>query len=155
MLDVEHVIGEVSRVYDRRGATLLLGRVRRNKDSMKVQMRNKMRELLVEEGAEPRPAERNRQQLLELCLAGGGRRVEPLEAARWQTRHRPIDSIEAWRDKQSMAGITPPADTKEMVLTRLAEWAAETFGDLEAEFVSEERYVVEGTRFSASTGDLT
>ena len=131
-----------------------MGKVRRNKDSMKVQMRNKMRELLVEQGAEPHQAHRNRRQLLELSLTMGGTPVEPLEAARWQTRNRPIDSIEAWRNKQSMAGIAPPPEIKEKVLSRLAKWAAETFGDLDTEFVTVEKYVLEGTRFSALGGDL-
>ena len=154
LLNVEHVLAEISRVIDRQGATLLLGKVLRCKDSIKALMRNKMRELLLEHGAEPRQADEKRRQLLEQSLTLGGIRVEPLEAASWQARNRPVDSIQAWRNKRSMGGITPSAEIKEDILARLAKWAAETFGDLEREFVTEEKYVLEGTRFSAHDGNL-
>jgi len=155
LLRVEHVLREALRVAHQPGAALLLGRVKRARDSVRTLMRKRMRELLIEHGVEPRPTERNRSQLLEQSLALGGEPVEVFEAARWQAKHRPIDSILAWRGKDSMGGIVPSAEVKDRVLTRLAQWATETFGDADKEFPTEEQYVIEGTYLKKNGGRIT
>ncbi|HEX8241909.1 MAG TPA: hypothetical protein VF541_00390, partial [Longimicrobium sp.] len=61
----------------------------------------------------------------------GGRRAEPLTAARWTVLHRPADSIAAWEDKRGLAGIDVAGEVKSRVLADLRAWAADRFGSLD------------------------
>jgi ubiquinone/menaquinone biosynthesis C-methylase UbiE len=145
LLNARHVAREVLRVADPQGAVLLLGRVVRDKKSAKAQMRSRMRELLLENGVQPRQSRRIRGHLLDE-LSGSGSLLEPTVAANWKKTARPADSVRSWMSKDSMGGIVPPASIKAAILDELMEWAAKRFGSPEAEIVSAERYVLEGVR---------
>lgn len=152
LLDVGHVAEEFLRVATPSGATLLTGKVKREKDSVKTLMRKKMRALLSDEGYTPRESERRREELFKRIVGRGGRPMAQLEAATWPTAHRPIDSINGWRGKASMGGVTPTRAVKESVLSKLTEWATATFGDLETALSTQETYIIEGVRSTAEQG---
>jgi len=148
LLNPRHVVQESWRVAHPDGATLLMGKVKRSRDSIKFQIREKMRELLEEHRIPPRASDRQRRQLLEHAAAEGGEIIESVDVAAWNARPRPIDSIQSWRDKESMGGIIPPKEIKTKILRELEEWANKMFGDLRGEFPTEEKYVLEGIRIS-------
>ena len=152
LLEVDHVAAEFARVSSPGGAALLSGRVRRQKDSVKTLMRQKMRECLEEEGYVPREAEKDRKVLLQRLVAGGATRLDALDAASWEAHHRPIDSIRSWREKSSIGGVSPSVKVKERVLSKLETWGRETFGDLDRPVPTKEFYQLEGVR---RTGEVT
>ena len=76
LLNIDHVVREAQRIAHTDGATLFMGKVKRRKDSVKTLTRDKMRELLEENGLEPRPADKRRRQLIEQCVAAGGEVLE-------------------------------------------------------------------------------
>jgi ubiquinone/menaquinone biosynthesis C-methylase UbiE len=146
LLDVEHLIGEAVRVGRPDGAVLLQGRLERSPDSPKVRARTKLHELLATRGYTPRPAGRLLRRVLERAVAAGGTPLPPRTVAAWPVTVRPPEVLDDWREKWSMGGITPPADIAAAVLTELAEWAAEVYGDPAELVTTEERYVLEGVR---------
>ena len=148
LLEVDHVAAETFRVASADGAVLLMGRVKRRKDSVRNRMRARMRELLVDGGERPRDSEGKRSALVERCIELGAERIERIEAARWPARHRPIESIDSWRGKDSMGGIVPPGRTKAEVLDELTRWAESEFGDIQREIETQESYMIEGIRIS-------
>ena len=143
LLDVEHVAREVVRIADSGGAVFLMGRVVREPNSIKSQMRKRMRQLLKERGLEPRQGGRRTERLAQ-ALSAYGSILPPVVAARWNADFAPIESINGWAGKQTMGGIEPPADDKRVVIDQLREWAIRQFGDLEAQASSEEHYILEG-----------
>ncbi len=137
-LDPGHVVAETRRVLRAPGGWLALGRVRRPPDSPKSLMRRQMRRLLEARGHPGRSADAGAEAVLGALERLGGRRCEPLVAARWTTGHRPADSVAAWEGKSGLAGIDVPAEVKARVLADLAAWAAERFGSLDAALTQEE-----------------
>ncbi len=144
LLDRGHVVREVFRVAAARGAALITGRVRREPNSVKAEMRRQMRVLLRDEGIEGRDSQRNRRDLFDDCVARGARLLDPRVAARWQIEHAPLASIESWQAKEGLAGVSVSAKVKQNVLKRLHAWAVDRFGDLLQPLAMQETYVLEG-----------
>lgn len=147
LLNASEVTKEVARVAHPAGATFLLGRVVRDENSVKSQMRSKMRKLMVDCGLTPRKSNRTRNDLLGQ-LNQLGTMLEPTVAASWDSAARPNDSIRSWDGKDNMGGIIPPPADKRKVLEELSRWAIRQFGDPEAEIVTEEQYILEGVRLA-------
>jgi len=145
LLDRKHILDETLRV-SRGGAALLIGRVARDPDSVAAKMRREMRRLLGEGVGTPLRREERNELLFHTFLERGASAIPPSVAARWPTKRSPRQSLESWRAKQGLAGIDPPPAVKLEVLSKLQQWAIETFGSLEAMFESEEEYVLEGAR---------
>jgi len=146
LLESDHVLNEMQRAGLAAGVTLVIGRVKRPKESPKAMMREKMRSLLAEYGQVPRQTEQRRRLLLERAAERGGSVLGQIEAASWQAEHRPIQSIVGWEGKDSMGGIVPPAAVKKKILAQLREWGSQAFGDLEAPVRTQESYLLEGIR---------
>jgi ubiquinone/menaquinone biosynthesis C-methylase UbiE len=144
LLDRGHVVREVLRVMATGGARLITGRVRREPDSVKAEMRRQMRRLLREEGIEGRDSQQNRQALFDDCLARGARLLEPRVASSWQIEHAPLASIESWQAKEGLAGMSVSESVKQSVLTRLRQWAVQRYGDLQQPLMMHEDYALEG-----------
>lgn len=147
LLDNEHVLSEISRLQNPNGTFLVMGKVKRKDDSIKRQIRQKMRTLLAQTGHEPRQGDEIRSNLLKKAVSLGATFLEPLEAATWTTMHRPIDSLLSWQNKESMAGIIPSDSSKKEVLDELKAWATKEFGNLEQEVETMETYTLEGVCF--------
>jgi ubiquinone/menaquinone biosynthesis C-methylase UbiE len=147
LLDPDHVVAEARRVASSRGLALIIGRVRRDPESVSAQMRRQMRRFLEEETGRwvrggPGP-------LLERARVAGATMLEPRAVARWPVARSPRDSLESWRHKPGLAGGEVSEPLKIAVLDRLAAWALAAFGSLEAPIPSEEAYVLEGVRLSS------
>ncbi len=149
-LDVEHAAAETRRVLRLEGGWLILGRVRRPNDSVKLTLRRQMRKLLEEEGYSGRDHDAYAEMLFSALKAIGGERVEPRVAARWTQRHAPLDSITAWQDKEGLAGYDVPEEVKERVLGRLRAWAEERYGNLEAPLEQEEFFELDAIHVRAA-----
>jgi SAM-dependent methyltransferase len=136
----EHLASELARVSGGWGC-LVLGKVERDADSVKEEMRHAMRELLREAGYRGRGGRRWREALWGTL---GGRALGPVTVSAWRVSATPRRSLDAWAGKPGLAGLEVPAGVKSGVLERLQAWALERYGSLDAARESEERYVLEG-----------
>jgi len=144
LLDRKHLLDETFRV-SRGRAAFLIGRVARDPNGVAARMRREMRRLLGD-GVGALGGEERSEHLIRAFLERGASPLPPTVAARWATARSPRQSLESWRAKQGLAGIDPPAAVKLEVLSKLQQWASETFGSLEAMFETEEEYILEGAR---------
>jgi ubiquinone/menaquinone biosynthesis C-methylase UbiE len=142
LLDEEHVAREALRVAAPDGATLIIGRVRRERQSMRARLAREMNERLLARGFEGRGGEKQNRRLFEACRRLGAEIVEPIEVARWKVSASPRQSIDSWRSLVSLGGVGVPAPVREEILNELESWAGTEFGDLDREFEAEESYVL-------------
>ena len=146
LFDVEHLVAQTMRVMLGPRATFTLGRVQREKHSVRNVLRREMRAMLAARGFVPRDGERRQRQVLDAFRARGAAPLGPVTGATWRDHRSALNVLDAWRDKPGLGGCEPPADVKAAVLTDLQSWAAERFGSLDAPDTAEESYVLEGVR---------
>lgn len=149
LLDGDHVAREVLRIAHPDGAAFLIGRVQRDPESVKSTMRSKMRDLLVEQGLQPRQKGRHLKHLMR-DLSQHGSMLEPVIAARWNVVSSPADSINGWLGKSTMGGIEPTPADKQIIVKKLRTFAESHFGGLDTPVRSMEQYIVEGVRLAAT-----
>jgi ubiquinone/menaquinone biosynthesis C-methylase UbiE len=154
LLRVEHVVEEVFRVASPMGATLVLGRVQRDKQSLRARLRQEMRERLRQLGYISHEGQKKEREILDACVRRGSAALERRVVAAWAVEHSAAQVLTSWRKKSGLAGLEVPAEVKEMVLSQLAVWAKDTFGSLEAIQSAEEKYVLEYMRLSLEVGLL-
>jgi ubiquinone/menaquinone biosynthesis C-methylase UbiE len=142
LLPLEHAVGELFRVASPGGAACVLGWVERRPESVKARLSREMQRRVGERGFPVRSAGGRR--FLDACRERGAEELPKTVVARWPVRHVPRLSIEHWRSKLGLGGTVLPPGVQEEVLRELEAWAAETFGDLDAGWMSEEAYVLEG-----------
>lgn len=142
LLNHEHVAREMFRVASPSGATLIVGRVKRDPQSMRACMARGMNERLRERGFEGRGGEKQNRRLFEACHRRGAKILEPLTVARWNSSASPGQSIESWRSLKSLGGVQVPSQARAEILAELESWAREAFGGLDEQFESEETYVL-------------
>jgi SAM-dependent methyltransferase len=130
-VDAQHAAAETRRVLRSGGGWLILGMVRRPKDSVRSTFRRQMGKFLEEEGYSGRSHDTHAEELFSSLEAIGGERAEPRAVARWIKRQAPEDWFVAWREKRGLAGHDIPDEVKERVLRRLRAWAEERHGNLE------------------------
>ena len=150
LLPVEHVVEEVFRVASPNGAVLLLGRVQREKQSLRARLRQEMRDRLLQLGYSGREGQQTELAILDACVCRGAAPIERRGAARWPVQQSAAQTLASWREKSGLAGIDLPAEIKENVLSHLAAWAKDAFGSLDAIHSTEEKYVLEGVRLPSS-----
>jgi ubiquinone/menaquinone biosynthesis C-methylase UbiE len=148
LLDQEHVAREIFRVGSVAGATLILGRVEREPDSVRARMSREMNERLRQHGFVGRRGERRNRKLFELCSQSGAVALESFAVASWRTLASPRQSVESWRSHTGLGGIPVPTATRDEILQELEVWAEEEFGALDREFESEETYVLKSLRLT-------
>lgn len=144
LLSTKHVVNEFFRVAINKGAVLIIGRIEREQDSVKANMRRQMRQFLKQRGISGLSGEHNLEQVIEVCCTRGAQRFEPRVVARWQVSNSPFNSLESWKMKTGLAGTEIPAEIKNDVLAHLETWANETYGGLIKTIASEEKYILEG-----------
>lgn len=128
-IEIAHVVAETRRVLRAEGGWLMVGRVRRPKDSVKAVLRRQMRRILEAHGQSGRNHESYTGEVFTALEELGGEIAEPRVAARWTRMHAPIDSITAWKGKEGLAGYDIPEETKRAVLDELRAWAEAEYGD--------------------------
>jgi ubiquinone/menaquinone biosynthesis C-methylase UbiE len=150
LLDHEHIAIEAFRVASGDGATLILGRVERRRDSVRARMAREMNERLRRRGFEGRRGEQRNQKLVESCCRRGAEALELHSVASWHVSASPRQSVDSWRCLTGLGGIRVPAKTREEILDELEAWAEEEFGGLDQKFESEETYVLRPLRIPAT-----
>lgn len=149
-LDREHAASEIFRVAAPDGATLILGRIEREPESVKSRMAREMNDRLRGHGYEGRRGEKRNRKLFESCLRRGAQVLEPVAVATWKVASSPRQSLDSWRSAGGLAGVPVPSETKERILAELGAWAEEAFGGLDEQFESEETYVLRPLRIPSS-----
>jgi ubiquinone/menaquinone biosynthesis C-methylase UbiE len=150
LLDAEHVANEVYRVALPAGAMLIVGRVERERDSLRARMARAMNEGLRRYGYEGHRGEQHNRRLFEACRRRGGQALDPLTVARWKTVATPRQSLDSWRSLKGLGGVAVAAEAREQILTELEQWAADTFGGLDATYESEEGYTLWPLRIASA-----
>jgi ubiquinone/menaquinone biosynthesis C-methylase UbiE len=155
LLDHEHVAREVFRIASEDGAALVLGRVKRDRDSVRARMAREMIERLHQHGFEGRRGEKETQKLIESCCRRGAEDLGVTNIARWRVSTSPRQSVDSWRCLTGLAGIKVPARSRDEVLNEMEAWAEKEFGGLDREFESEETYVLRSLRIPAVQDRIT
>lgn len=143
-LPPEHVAAEAARVASADGLWLLIGRVRRDPESVRSRMRRQMRELLNDARISPRDT--MLPELMQRLNALGAEPLEERRVARWEVTQAPRDALTSWSAHDGLAGVSLPPREREHILERLRASALSTFGDLDIGMTSEEEYVLSGVR---------
>lgn len=149
LLDNEHVAAEVFRVASNDGANLILGRVQRDRGSVRARMAREMLDRLRRHGFEGRRGEQQNQKLVESCCRRGAEDLGVREVARWRVSTSPRQSVESWRCLSGLGGIKLPAKNRDEILNEMEAWAGQEFGGLDREIESEETYVLRSLRIPA------
>ncbi|HYP28564.1 MAG TPA: class I SAM-dependent methyltransferase [Blastocatellia bacterium] len=149
-LDQEHAASEIFRVASPGGATLILGRIDRDTESVKARMAREMNNLLRMHGYEGRRGEQRNRKLFESCRARGAQVLEPVEVAAWDVTASPRQSLDSWRSAGGLGGTPVPPETKERILAELGAWAEGAFGGLDEQFESRDRYILRPLRIPPS-----
>ena len=131
------------------GAVFVLGRVRREPESVRASLRREMRRLLAEYGVKGRGGEQARKRLVMAFAARGGWPLPTEPVASWPVRERAAESLASWRSKPGLAGTAIPYDVQREVLDRLEAWARQTYGDLETYRDAIESYELTAVRIPA------
>ena len=145
-LDQDHAASEVFRVAAPDGATLIIGRVDRDPESVRARMAKEMNNRLRAHGYEGHRGEQRNRKLFESCRRRGAQILEPVTVATWKVSASPRQSLDSWRCHTGLGGIPVPSETKERILAGLEMWAEEAFGGLDEQFESEETYILRPLR---------
>ena len=146
LLSLDHVLREVFRVAKAEHAALIIGRVQRQRDSIKVSMKQALHRRLHHHGVWGHEGEKNERMLIEACCQRGAQVIDPLVVSRWTVTSTPWQSINSWQTKPGLGGVDLPASLKHEILKELESWAEATFGRLHQPVESEEAYVLQGVR---------
>ena len=146
LLDQEHAASEIFRVAAPDGATLIIGRVERDPESVRARMAREMNQGLRKHGYEGHRGEQRNRKLFESCCRRGGQILESVTVATWTVLASPRQSLDSWRCLKGLGGVQVPAETKERILAELEDRAQEEFGGLDEQFESEERYTLRPLR---------
>ncbi|HVU05180.1 MAG TPA: class I SAM-dependent methyltransferase [Polyangiaceae bacterium] len=145
-IPASHLGAETVRVLEPNGA-LLVGRVVRDEAAPREVIRRYMRKLLREAGHENLRGGGRKREALDECVRRGGRLLPSRVVAEWAVRRTPRSSVEDWRDKEGLAGISLDRAQKERVLSEVLAFTARTFGNIDAPLEALERYVLDGVVF--------
>ena len=152
LLDPERLLAEASRAAHPGGSLLILGRVRREPDSLRATVRREMQRLLAARGVAARSGEEARRRLLTLAAERGGRPLPPRVAATWGVVERAAESLAAWRATPGLAGTAVAPELRCDVFDRLAAWAERRYGGLDAVRQATERYELTAVRLPPRDG---
>lgn len=139
-LDHHNVLRQLEKLSTPASSILILGNVKRNKNSVKAIMRKEMHTVLNEFGLKEKSGQSNRNLLFETLEQKGGDRLAPITASRWQVSHSPIESINSWKAVDGIAGQPVDQIIKNQILETLILRAEEKFTDIKQALETEETY---------------
>jgi len=142
LLRPEHLIAEAFRIAAPGGAWLVLGRVRRERGSVRQALRRRLHELLAGRGIAARGGEELGRHLFELARERGARPLPAERATSWEVTERAGDSLASWRSKAGLAGRSVEPHVQNEVLDELEEWARGLYGDLATPHSTREHYEI-------------
>lgn len=163
LFDPTHMHRQLMRVRRRDGVVVAVGRVERDRDDPRAQLRRQMRQRLRDSGRQLRGGDGGYLQRLAMVAASDAV-VEPSSSTSGSSRgqihvqvvaHVPVETtlqtmLDSWRHKSGLAGAAISAADKAQLLDELALWASERLGDLNAPQRGQERYVLESLRIEGA-----
>jgi len=147
-IETSHLVAEVQRVGSSSGAVLLIGRVVRDPDDPREQIRGAMQERLRAAGYEGRSGRDRAGESVAECVRRGARPLPERVVASWTVKRRPSSSIDDWRGKPGLAGRDVPDAVKARVLDEVLAFTTRAFGNIEAPVEVTERYVLGGAEIA-------
>jgi len=153
LLPIDHIVSEVFRIAIPGGASLIIGRVERDRTSIRARMAREMMQRLRLRGFEAHQGEHQTKELTEACRLRGAQVLEPVAVAKWLVSTAPRQSIESWRLLKGLGGVPVPRPIRDRILNELEVWADQNLGGLDARAESSETYVLRALRIPAATGD--
>ncbi len=145
LLDPEHVTRETLRV-GRPGGHLMIGRVLRDRDSIKERLRRRRQELLVEAGLEPRRGAERTRRGIALCREAGAEELERQFVAEWTGSTTPAAIIAGWESLSRMGSVPIDPDMRAGIIDEIRDWARVAIGDLDRPETFRERYAIDMVR---------
>ncbi len=139
-LNHEHVLKQLKKLAVPASSLLILGNVKRSKQSTKTIMRKEMHNILNNFGLKEKSGQSNRKLLFDAIEQQGGEKLPSVIASRWLVSHAPIDSIESWKSVDGIAGQPVDKKLKNEILDSLILRAKEKFTDLNKALETEETY---------------
>jgi hypothetical protein len=153
LLPVSHIVSEVFRTAGPNGATLVIGRVERDRTSVRARMAREMMQRLRHRGFEAHQGDRQTQNLGEACRLRGAQVLEPVAVARWLVSTAPRQSIDSWRLLKGLGGVPVPQPIREQIFNELEVWAEQNLGGVDTRVESNETYVLRPLRIPAPPGN--
>jgi ubiquinone/menaquinone biosynthesis C-methylase UbiE len=145
LLDPEHVTREAFRVGRREGL-LILGRLHRERDSIKERLRRKRRELLVDASLAPRNGAAGTRRAVALCQDAGATSLGSQIVAEWTAETSSAEVIANWESLTRMGSVSIDPETRAGILDEIRAWARVEIGDLDRAEVFREFYAIEVVR---------
>ena len=147
LLNVDHVVKEISRLSQQHPLWLVIGKVQKPERSVPVLMKKTMRKLLKAEGIEGRSGKKHKKRLLEILKETGVKVYSDLKVVSWQKEIAPEQSLNSWRNKSGLAGTDIPEALKKQVLDQVEAWALDHFGDLQLKHPTTFTYTLDAIHF--------
>jgi hypothetical protein len=129
------------RVLRPRG-TLMLGRTVTPDDGVDARMKRQLAAIL----GEPVAGKPNTRAAVELYLEETARATAEIDAAQWNVTRTPRDFIDRHSGGARFSKLSP--DLRARSLSQLADWAADTFGGLDAGFTETHRFTLRTFTFA-------
>ena len=145
LLDPEHVVRETVRV-GRRDGFLILGRLLRERDSIRERLRRKRQELLVEAGLTPRNGAAGTRRVVALCQDAGAESLGRQIVAEWTGETTPAEVIAGWESLSRMGSVSIDPETRAGILDEVRNWARIEIGELDRAEAFRERYAIDVVR---------
>lgn len=140
LLNTEHVASEVVRVAKGNKVRVIMGKVKRDHDTLQSHMRRIMRKILKEHGLEGRDGRKQFKNLTERLSFDGSVSSTTTPVGRWRTQSTPRHSITSWRNKEGLAGLNMAKSVKEKVLQQVENEAMIRFKNLDTPETFDEWY---------------
>ena len=150
LFDLDNVCAELYRTAVPAGATFLVGRVERDRESIQSVLRRKMRRHLQETGYQAHDGHRAWEQLEEVLCEWNGQTLQSRTVVQWQRCRSPAQMLAAWENKPGLAGLSLTREAKASVLTRVRDWAKNRYNDLDEPCEIQESYQLQGITFQTS-----
>lgn len=145
LLQPNQVTQEATRVC-RPGGYLMLGRVKRDADSLKERLRQRRQDLLRNVGINPRAGEPGSRYVIERLVQAGWADLGRQAVTSWTGEISAGDVIGEWDTITRMGSVEVEEAIRERILTDLRDWAMREFGELDRPMPYHEQYVIEIAR---------
>jgi ubiquinone/menaquinone biosynthesis C-methylase UbiE len=122
------------------GGAIVLGRATAPPEGIDQRMRTQLSFLLAEAGVDARRPGADRNESCDWLGASARRSVEVI-AGRWEAERSPRDFLLRHASGARFAALDQ--STRDEALRRLADWATNTFGDLDAKFIEMHSFVLD------------
>lgn len=137
-------IVEESRRVVRAGGVVVVGHTARSEYGIDAQLKRELRSILEEMGIPWRQPRERRREALEWLDAQAMQRVHS-QAASWTTMTNAQQFMERHRTGARFAALPPSA--QELAMSKLTEWAVETFGSLDSTFEEQHSFELDVFEF--------